>query len=60
MDDERPPSLGLKMWKRFILGGVLIVLLCAGAAAAIAVRTASHIAEEVFPQAQPDPHARRV
>ncbi len=50
MDDERPPSLGWDMWKRFLLGGVLIVLLCGGAAAAVAVRTASHIAEEVFPK----------
>lgn len=38
------------MWKRFLLGGVLIVLLCGGAAAAVAVRTASHLAEEVFPK----------
>ncbi|MGH2853273.1 MAG: LCP family protein [Solirubrobacteraceae bacterium] len=50
MDEERPPSLGLEMWKRFLLGGVLIVLLCGGAAAAVAVRTASRLAEEVFPK----------
>jgi polyisoprenyl-teichoic acid--peptidoglycan teichoic acid transferase len=50
MDDERPPRLWLDMWKRFLVGGVLIVLLCGGAAAAVAVRTASHLAEEVFPK----------
>jgi polyisoprenyl-teichoic acid--peptidoglycan teichoic acid transferase len=38
------------MWKRFLGGGVLIVLLCGGAAAAVAVRTASRLAEEVFPK----------
>jgi polyisoprenyl-teichoic acid--peptidoglycan teichoic acid transferase len=50
MDDERPPRLWLGMWQRFLLAGVLIVLLCGGATAAVTVRTANRIAEEVFPK----------
>ncbi len=50
MDDERPPALWLSMWKRFLLGGVLIVLLCGGATAAVTLRTATRIAAEVFPK----------
>ncbi len=50
MDDERPPSLRRGMWMRFLSAGVLIVVICGGATAAVAVRTASHIAEEVFPK----------
>ncbi len=50
MDDERPPSLWLGMWKRFLLAGVLIVLLCGGATAAVTLRTASHLAGEIFPK----------
>ena len=50
-DDERPPSLWLGMWKRFAIGGVLIVLLSAGATATVALNTASSIAHEVFPAA---------
>ncbi len=50
MDDERPPRLGIGMWKRFALGGLLIVLLCGGATAAVTVSTANRIANEVFPR----------
>ncbi len=50
MDDERPPRLGIGMWKRFALAGVLIVLLCGGATAAVTVSTANRIANEVFPK----------
>lgn len=50
MDDERPPRLWLGMWRRFALAGVLIVLLCAGATAAVTVHTANRIAAEVFPK----------
>ena len=50
MDDERPPRLGIGMWKRFALAGVLIVLLCGGATAAVTVSTANRIANEVFPR----------
>ncbi len=50
MDDERPPRLGLGMWKRFAIAGVLIVLLCGGATAAVTVSTANRIANEVFPR----------
>jgi polyisoprenyl-teichoic acid--peptidoglycan teichoic acid transferase len=50
MDDERPPRLWIGMWKRFALGGVLIVLLCGGATAAVTVRTANQLADEVFPK----------
>ena len=50
MDDERPPSLGFGMWKRFLVAGVLIVLLSGGATAVLALRTANQIAAEVFPK----------
>ncbi len=49
MDDERPPSLWLGMWKRFLIGGVLIVLLSAGATATVALNTASGLAHDIFP-----------
>ncbi len=48
-DDERPPALGLGMWKRFLLAGVLIVLLSAGATATVALNTASGLAHDIFP-----------
>jgi polyisoprenyl-teichoic acid--peptidoglycan teichoic acid transferase len=38
------------MWQRFLLGGVLIVLLSGGATAAVTLRTANRIAAEVFPK----------
>jgi polyisoprenyl-teichoic acid--peptidoglycan teichoic acid transferase len=50
MDDERPPALWRGMWARFLIAGVLIVLLCGGATAAVTLRTASQIAAEVFPK----------
>jgi polyisoprenyl-teichoic acid--peptidoglycan teichoic acid transferase len=50
MDDERPPSLWWGMWKRFLIGGVLIVLLSGAATATVALNTVSGIAAEVFPK----------
>jgi polyisoprenyl-teichoic acid--peptidoglycan teichoic acid transferase len=50
MDDERPPSLGLSMWKRFLIAGVLIVLLCGGATVLWTLRTTSQLAAEIFPK----------
>jgi LCP family protein required for cell wall assembly len=50
MDDERAPALWWSMWKRFLLAGVLIVALSAGATATVALNTVSGIAEEVFPK----------
>jgi polyisoprenyl-teichoic acid--peptidoglycan teichoic acid transferase len=49
MDDERPPSLWAGMWKRFTIGGLLIVLLSGGATATVALNTASGLAHEIFP-----------
>jgi LCP family protein required for cell wall assembly len=49
-DDERPPALGLGMWKRFLIAGVLIVLLSGGATATVALNRITSIAEEVFPK----------
>jgi len=49
MDDERPPSLWWGMWKRFLIAGVLIVLLSGAATATVALNTVSNIADEVFP-----------
>jgi LCP family protein required for cell wall assembly len=50
MNDERPPSLGWSMLKRFLLAGGVIVLLSAGATATVALNTVGGIAEEVFPR----------
>src|ERR1700693_4125680 len=50
MDDERAPSLGWGMLTRFLLAGVVIVALSAGATATVALNTVSGIAEEVFPK----------
>jgi polyisoprenyl-teichoic acid--peptidoglycan teichoic acid transferase len=49
-DDERPPSPGWSMFKRFLLGGLLIVLLSGGATATLALNKITGIAEEVFPK----------
>jgi polyisoprenyl-teichoic acid--peptidoglycan teichoic acid transferase len=49
-DDERPPSPGWRMLRRFLLGGLLIVLLSGGATATLALNKISGIAEEVFPK----------
>ena len=51
MDDERPPSLWLGMWKRFLIGGALIVLLAGGATATLALNTASDLAHKIFANA---------
>jgi LCP family protein required for cell wall assembly len=50
MDDERPSSLSLGMWKRFLVAGVLIVLLCGTATTVWALHTANKLAAEVFPK----------
>jgi polyisoprenyl-teichoic acid--peptidoglycan teichoic acid transferase len=50
MDDERPPSLWLGMWMRFLIAGVLIVLFCGGATAMLALHKANQLAAEVFPK----------
>ncbi len=50
MDNERPPRLWLAMWQRFALAGVLIVLLCGGATAAVTLRTANQLAGDIFPK----------
>jgi polyisoprenyl-teichoic acid--peptidoglycan teichoic acid transferase len=49
-DDERPPSLGWGMLRRFLLAGILIVLLTGGATATLALNKITSIAEEVFPK----------
>ncbi len=48
MDDQRPPSLSAGMWKRFLIGGLLIALLSGGATATVALNTASGVAENLF------------
>jgi polyisoprenyl-teichoic acid--peptidoglycan teichoic acid transferase len=50
MDDEHLARPRWGMGPRFALAGVLIVLLSGGATAAVTVRTANHIADEVFPR----------
>jgi polyisoprenyl-teichoic acid--peptidoglycan teichoic acid transferase len=49
-DDERPPALGWSMFRRFLLAGLLIVLLSGGATATLALNKITSIAEEVFPK----------
>ena len=49
LDDERPPSLGWGMWKRFLIAAVLIVALSGAATATVALNTVSGIAADVFP-----------
>ncbi len=49
-DDERPPSPGWGMAKRFAIAAVLIVGLSAGATATVALNKITTIAEEVFPK----------
>jgi LCP family protein required for cell wall assembly len=50
MGEEPAPRLWLGMWKRFLIAGALIVLLCGAATAVLALRTANRIAAEVFPK----------
>jgi LCP family protein required for cell wall assembly len=50
VNDEHPPSPGWSVLKRFLLAGVVIVALSAGATATVALNTVSGIAEEVFPK----------
>ncbi|HEX5852667.1 MAG TPA: LCP family protein, partial [Solirubrobacteraceae bacterium] len=49
MPDERPPSLWLGMWKRFLIAGVLISTLSGAATATVTLNTVGGIASEVFP-----------
>ncbi len=48
MPDERPPSLGLGMWKRFLIAGVLITALSGAATATVALNTIGGIGSKVF------------
>jgi polyisoprenyl-teichoic acid--peptidoglycan teichoic acid transferase len=50
MGEDDPPRLWLGMWKRFLVGGALIVLLSGAATAVWALRTANQLAAEVFPK----------
>jgi LCP family protein required for cell wall assembly len=49
-DDDRPPSPGWGMTKRFAIAAVAIVALSAGATATVALNKITGIAEEVFPK----------
>ncbi len=49
MHDERPPSLWWSMWKRFLIAGVLIVILSGAATATVALNKITTLADEVFP-----------
>jgi LCP family protein required for cell wall assembly len=49
MNDERPPSLWWGMWKRFLIAGVLIVVLSGAATATVALNKITTLADEVFP-----------
>jgi polyisoprenyl-teichoic acid--peptidoglycan teichoic acid transferase len=58
MDDERLPSPGRGMWKRFAIAAVAIVALSGAATATFALTTISTIAGEVFPKLN-QIHARK-
>jgi polyisoprenyl-teichoic acid--peptidoglycan teichoic acid transferase len=58
MDEERPPLVAWDMWRRFLVAGVLIVLLSGAATATFALNTISTIAGEVFPRLN-QIHARK-
>ncbi len=49
-DDERPPSPGWSVLKRFMIGALSIMLLSGGATATLALNRITGIAEEVFPK----------
>jgi LCP family protein required for cell wall assembly len=48
MPDERPPSLWLGMWKRFLIAGVLITALSGAATATVALNTIGGLGSKVF------------
>src|SRR5438128_10968644 len=48
MNEERPPRLWWAMWKRFLIGGVLVAALSFAATLTVALNTATSIAEKVF------------
>jgi polyisoprenyl-teichoic acid--peptidoglycan teichoic acid transferase len=49
-DDERPPSPGWSVLKRFLIASVVIMALSGGATATLALNKITGIAEEVFPK----------
>jgi LCP family protein required for cell wall assembly len=49
-EDERPPALGRRMWRRFAIAAVLIVALSGGTTATVALNKITTIADEVFPK----------
>lgn len=51
MSDELPPSQRWGMCKRFLLAGVLIVVMSAAATATLALNKITTLAQEVFPKA---------
>ena len=48
MYEQRPPRLWWAMWKRFLIGGALVVALSFAATLTVALNTATSIAEKVF------------
>ena len=51
MPDERPPRLGWRMWKRFLLAGVSIIVLSAAATATAGLEKLATFAGEALPPA---------
>jgi polyisoprenyl-teichoic acid--peptidoglycan teichoic acid transferase len=49
MNDKGGPSLAWGMWKRFLLAGVLIMVLSGAATATVALNKITTLADEVFP-----------
>jgi polyisoprenyl-teichoic acid--peptidoglycan teichoic acid transferase len=50
MDEQRAPRLWWGMWKRFIVGGLLIAAISGGATTVVALNKVTDLAEEVFPK----------
>ena len=50
MNDGGAPSLAWRMWKRFLIAGVVIVGLSGAATATVALNEVSSIAHQVFPE----------
>ncbi|MGO9490200.1 MAG: LCP family protein [Solirubrobacteraceae bacterium] len=49
MNDERAPSLGRRMWVRFVLAGVLIVALSGAATHTVAINWLEEVAHKLLP-----------
>ena len=47
MPDDRPPSLAWHMWKRFLLAGLIVIVLTAAATTTFVVETVGQVAKNL-------------